>query len=67
MIFSENLGLSCATLHGALTPCRVSGKSNKPISRKLPDRRTDGRTDRPEFIGPFQPWPEVQSKLTKKP
>ena len=43
--FSKNQALSHTTPHGPLTPCRVSEKTNEPIPRKLPDRRTEGQTD----------------------
>ena len=34
--------------------------TKEPILRKLTDRRKEGRTDRPYFIGPFRPRPGVQ-------
>ena len=39
--------------------CQNSGKSNDPIPRKHPDRRQDGGTDRPYFIGYFWLLPGV--------
>ena len=43
--FPENPTLSHITRYGPLTPCKVSGKTNEPILRKLTNRRKDGRTD----------------------
>ena len=40
------------------TILNLKKKTNKPIPRKLTDRRT--RKGRPYFIGAFQKWPEVQ-------
>ena len=58
--FPKNPALSHTTIYGPLTPCYVSEKTNEPIPRKLTDRQKDGWTDRPYFIGPFQPRPGVQ-------
>ena len=46
-------------MYWPLTPCQLLVKTNEPIPRKLLNGRTDGRTDRPYFIGPFQPRPGV--------
>ena len=61
--FSENLALSRTTSYEFLAPCKISEKTYDTITRKWLDRRTDGSTDRPYFIGPFQLPPKVQ-KLT---
>ena len=42
----QSPALSHTTPHRSLTPCRVSGKTNKPIPRKLLERRTEGQKDR---------------------
>ena len=48
------------TSHRFLAPCQNLEKTTDAIPRKRPDRRKDGRTDRPYFIGPFRLLPEVQ-------
>ena len=53
--FPKIPALSHITRYGPLTPCSISEKTNEAILRKLMDRRKDGRTDRPYFIGPFRP------------
>ena len=52
--FSQKIPLSHTTSHGILAPCQNLEKINDTIPRKRPDRRNDGRTDRPYFIRPFQ-------------
>ena len=59
-IFLENSALSHATSYGFLASCQNLEKTNDTIPRKRPDRRKDGRTDRPYFIGPFRLTPGVQ-------
>ena len=55
--FLENQALSRTTLCGFLAPCQNLEKANDTIPRKhlerSKDRRMDGRTDRPYFIGPL--------------
>ena len=48
-IFSENLALSHTTSYGFLAPCQ-----NLEKTERRTERRMDERTDRPNFIGPFQ-------------
>ena len=43
--FFLNPALSCTATHKPLTPRWVSEKTNEPIPRKLPDRKTNGRKD----------------------
>ena len=43
--FSKNLALSRTTPYGHLIPCLVSEKTNEPIARKRPDRKTERRTE----------------------
>ena len=62
-IFLENPALSRTTSYGFLASCQNLEKTNDTIPRKRPDRRTDGRTDRPYFIGPFRLPPGVQKSL----
>ena len=46
--FVQKTPLCHAQLHGTLTPCQVSKKTNVLVSRKCPNRRKmDGKTDRP--------------------
>ena len=45
--FPKTVALPC-------TSSRNSEKPYNPIPRKHPDRRQDGRTDRPYFVGFFQ-------------
>ena len=63
-IFLENPALSHTTSYGFLASCQNLEKVNDTIQRKrtdrLKDRRTDGKTDRPYFIGPFRIPPGVQ-------
>ena len=61
-IFPKKIRLCHTTRYGPLTPCYVSEKTNGPILRKLTDRRKEGRTDRPYFIGSFRPRPGVQKR-----
>ena len=58
--FLENPTLSRTNSYGFLAPCQNLEKTKDTISRKRLDRRKDGRTDRPYFIGPFWVPPEVQ-------
>ena len=58
--FLENPAPSHTTSYGFLAPCQNLEKVNYTIQRKLPDRRKDGRTDRPYLIGPFRLPPGVQ-------
>ena len=58
--FLENPALSSTNSYGFLAPCQNLEKTNDTISRKCLDRRKDGRTDRPYFIGPFWVPTEVQ-------
>ena len=57
-IFPENSVLPCATSHGILAPCQISEKANDAIPRKRLDKWTNGKTDRPYFIGSLRlpPW-----------
>ena len=43
--FFLNPALSHTATHKPLTPHWVSEKTNEPIPRKLPDRKTKGRKD----------------------
>ena len=56
--------LSRTTSYGFLALRRNLEKTYDAIPRKSPDRwkdrKTDGRTDRPYFIGPYQLPPGVQ-------
>ena len=71
-IFSKKIRLCHTIIYGPLTPCYVSEKTNEPIPRKLTDRRkdgrTEGRTNRLYFIGPFRKRPgvQLQQKRQKK-
>ena len=68
--FPKNPALSHATIHGPLALCKVSEKKNrranpkKTVGRRKRRRkdgiRTDRRTDRTYFIGPFRPRPWIQ-------
>ena len=58
--FLKNLALSRTTSYGFLASCQNLEKTNDTIPRKHPDRRNDGRTDSPYFIGPFRLPPGVQ-------
>ena len=58
-VFGPFLALSRTTSNGFLVLCQNSWKNNDTIPRKRPDRRKDGRTDRPYFTGPFQLMPGV--------
>ena len=62
--FPENLAFSRTTSHGILAPCQNLENNNDTIPRKRPDRRNDGReegrTHRPDFIGPFRLPPGFQ-------
>ena len=58
--FLQNLALSGTTSYGFLAPCQNLEKVNNTIQRKCPDRRKDGWTDRPYFIGSFRLPPGVQ-------
>ena len=44
---------SNTTSYGFLAPSQNLEKTNDTIPRKHPNRRKNGRTDRPYFIGPF--------------
>ena len=58
--FLVNPALSRTNSNGFLASCQNLEKTNDTIPRKRPDRRKDGRTDRPYFIGPFRLTPGVQ-------
>ena len=60
IFFPENPALSRTTSYEFLAPCQISEKTNDTIPRKCLDKRIDGRTDRPYFIGPFRLPPGVQ-------
>ena len=60
---SENPALSRTTSYEFLAQCQISEKTYHTITRKCLGRRTDGRMDRPYFIGLFRLPPRVQ-KLT---
>ena len=70
--FQKKIRLCHTIIYGSLTPCYVSEKTNEPIPRKLTDRRkdgrTEGRTNRLYFIGPFRKRPgvQLQQKRQKK-
>ena len=64
-IFPRNPAWSCSTLYEFLAPCQISENTNDTISWKCLDRRTDWRTVRPYFIGPFRLLPGVQKILPK--
>ena len=59
-LFLENPARSHTALYEFLASCQNLEKTNDTIPRKRPDRRKDGRTDRPYFIGPFRLTPGVQ-------
>ena len=63
-VFPENPALSHTTSYRFLASCQNLEKPNDTIPRKRPGRRkggrTDGRTGRPYFIGPFRLTPEDQ-------
>ena len=63
--FPENPALPRTTSYEFLAPCQVSEKANDTIPRKRVDRRTDGRMDRPYFIGPFRLLLGVQKRLIR--
>ena len=48
--FPENPALSRTPSYGFLAPYQNLEKAKDTIPRKRPDRRKDGRTDRPYFI-----------------
>ena len=50
--FLKIWALSCTSLYEPLTPYKVSEKPNKPIPRKLQERRTQRRTD-PNSYDPY--------------
>ena len=56
--FLENPALSHTTSYGFLASYQNLEKTNDSIPSKHPnrwkERRTDGKVDRPYFIGPFQ-------------
>ena len=58
--FLQNPTLSRTTSYEFLASCQNLEITNDTIPRKCPDRRIDGRTDRPYFIGPFQVMPGAQ-------
>ena len=47
IFFSKNPAPWHTTTYGPLTPWWVSEKTNEPISRKIPDRRSEGWMERP--------------------
>ena len=49
--FPKNLAPSLTRNHGQLSSCAISEKTNDPNLRKLSDRRTDGQTNKSDFIG----------------
>ena len=67
--FLENPALSCTTSYGFLASCQNVEKTNdKFLPRQTKgnawtDQRTDGRRDRPYFIGPFQLTPGVRKTI----
>ena len=60
---SENPALSSTTSYGFLAPCQNLEKTDDAIPRKHPDGRTDGRKDRPYFIGHFRLPPGVHKAI----
>ena len=56
--FPEYPALPRTTSHGILAPCQISEKANDAIPRKRLEKWTNGKTDRPYFIGSFRlpPW-----------
>ena len=58
--FLENSALSRTTLYGFLAPCENLEKVNDAIQRKRPDRKKDGRMERPYSIGPLWLLPGIQ-------
>ena len=52
--FLENPAFSRTTSYEFLVPCQRVQKVNDIIQRRRPERRKDGRTERPYFIGPFR-------------
>ena len=58
--FSRKSGFATHNFIWVSSPMPKFRKINDTIPRKCPDRRKDGRTDRPYFIGPFCPKPEIQ-------
>ena len=64
IFFLENPAQPRTTIYGFLASCQNLEKPNDTIPRKRPGRRkggrTDGRTGRPYFIGPFRLTPEDQ-------
>ena len=64
IFFFKNPALSRTTSHWSLPAYQFLKKSNDMIPIKCMvrwmDRRTDGRTDRTDFIGPFGHRPVVQ-------
>ena len=61
--FSDNPALSSTTSYGFLAPCQNLEKTDDAIPRKHPDGRTDGRKDRPYFIGHFRLPPGVHKAI----
>ena len=55
--FSPESPLSRTISHGFLAPCQNSEKTNDTLPR------TDRRTNRPYFIGPFRLPPGVQKEI----
>ena len=49
--FPKNLAPSLTRYHGQLSSSTISEKTNDPNLRKLSDRRTDGQTNKSDFIG----------------
>ena len=63
IFFPETPALSRTTSYEFLAPCQISEITNDTIPRRAgggTERRKDGRTDRPYFIGPFRLLPGVQ-------
>ena len=57
--FSQKIWLTHITIYGSLTHHHAKFQK-KLMSQFWENFRTDRRTDRPYFIGPFQPRPGVQ-------
>ena len=58
--FSRKSGFATHNFIWVSSPMPKLRQINDTIPRKCPDRQKDGRTDRPYFIGPFRPKPEIQ-------
>ena len=44
-VFFQKIQLAHTTIYGPLTLCKVSEKTNEPITRKLTAKRKEGQTD----------------------